>query len=36
MAFAMVMASPFSHLEVIVDGVCQGDGQPLLSPGGDC
>jgi len=28
MAFAMVMASPCSHLEVIVDGVCHGDGQP--------
>ncbi len=34
MAFAMVMGSP-SHLQVIVDGVCHGDGQPL-SPAGDC
>jgi hypothetical protein len=32
---AMVMASPY-YLEVIVDGVCHGDGQSLLSPGGDC
>jgi hypothetical protein len=30
MASAMVMARfvPCSHLEVIVDGVCHGDGQP--------